>query len=184
MDFFKIVISNNQTTKMSSEMQELNQMYMADITRKWKQITDDPMSDEVNDRLTTIKHWIKEWKQERKDLEEAEAKQKAKEAEERLEQFWALEEAGQFESYICGSCSEELTPHEFYKGKMCCDNPLFGYDEKEEAEEECIHDSRKRLRLNGPIGDGCGLHCLSHLDWDESWECECCACEGIYWRYE
>ena len=57
-------------------------------------------------------------------------------------------------------------------------------DDDDDCSDKCVFDSRKRLRMNGPIGMSCGHHCVSHLDWDEAWECQCCSCEGVYWRYE
>lgn len=53
-------------------MNKLNDDYMAQIVGKFKLVTDNPMSDDVNTWLKTIGYWIGEWKLERTDLENKE----------------------------------------------------------------------------------------------------------------
>lgn len=40
--------------------------------------------------------------------------------------------------HCCHTCCTVLTDEEFYKGKMCCDKPMFhdDYDESDESDEE------------------------------------------------
>ena len=83
-------------------------------------------------------------------------------------------DCGDREPYACPTCFAEMENEKEEES-----------DEEEEEEEECVIDSRKRLRINGSIGTTpCDIHCMSHLDWDEAWECQCCTCEGIFWKYE